>query len=61
MTQHLCTPPRPWAGLETHHYAASDQRLPDTDQIARRRSLAALALALGYLTRKRASGSADAG
>ena len=59
MTQHLGTPPRPWAGLETHLYAVSDQR--SDVETARRRKLAALSLALGYLARKRAAATTDAG
>lgn len=78
MTQHLGTPPRPWAGLETHLYAVSDQprarkarnpddapeaRIAETQDIdtARRRQLAAMSLALGYLARKRAVATTDAG
>ena len=62
MTQHLGTPPRPWAGLETHLYAVSDRMPQNRDiEMARRRRLAALSLALGYLARKRAAATTDAG
>jgi hypothetical protein len=60
MTQHLGTPPRPWAGLETHLHAVPESQNEDGNT-AQRRKLAALSLALGYLARKRAGGSADAG
>ncbi|MHB1204685.1 MAG: hypothetical protein ACYCZX_03880 [Rhodospirillaceae bacterium] len=63
MTQHLGTPPRPWAGLETHLYAVADHHPREHQDIdtARRRRLAALSLALGYLARKRAAATTDAG
>jgi hypothetical protein len=69
MTQHLGTPPRPWAGLETHLYAvseiararkASNHATPDSEML-RRRKLAKLSLVLGYLARKRGGASTDAG
>ncbi len=46
MTQHLGAPPRPWAGLESHLHAVPPR--PDA-----RREVAAVALVLGYLARKR--------
>ena len=66
MTQHLGTPPRPWAGLETHLYAVPALRMACTHksqdaETARRRKLATLSLALAYLARRRASASADIG
>ena len=59
MTQHLGTPPRPWAGLETRLTAVPEDDAHNHDP--RRRELAAVSLVLGYLARRRSSLASDAG
>lgn len=49
MTQHLGTPPRRWAGLESHLHPVPQ---PPAQGYDARRDVAAIALVLGYLARK---------